>query len=240
MTKPIIAIVGYGQFGKFMAKHLRPHARIIPITRTSNPVLIAKAQIVILAVPFQHLTEAVETIKPFVRPEVYIIDVTSIKEAPLALLANHFPHHHILGTHPIFGPRSGKRGIVGLPIVLTNVSFPPTAYRAVKKWIGTALGLRIIELTATAHDEQMALVQGLTHFIGRAVTNMGITSLPTNTASYQHLVELQNLIGNDSWELFTTIQNGNPRAGAIRREFLSTLLKLDAQLKKENQHLKSK
>lgn len=230
MQKPRLAIIGYGQFGRFLAKHLRPHALITPFDKQTDPTKIKNAGVVIFAVPFADLPVAIQYFKPHISETAYIIDVTSIKVPVLDLLIKHFPQHHILGTHPIFGPQSGKHGIQKLPLVLCNVSVPTKEYCLLKQWLKKQLVLTIIEMTAEQHDEEMALVQGLTHFIGRAVTEMQIPSLTTNTKSYQHLIELQSLIGNDSWDLFLTIQNGNPKAASVRKKFLETLQSLDGRL----------
>jgi prephenate dehydrogenase len=237
MKKLPIAIIGYGQFGKFLARHLRPYAVIIPIEETTPPHRVERAKIIIFAVPFKNLKTAILRIKPFINSSAYIIDVTSIKQPALALLQKYFPGHPILGTHPIFGPQSGKGGIKGLSIVLCNHSFSKKEYRMLKQWLQKTLHLKTIEMTAAQHDAEMAYVQGLTHFIGRAITHMNIPTFGTNTASYQHLIELQQLIGSDSWDVFETIQNGNKMTALVRKKFLTNLLTLEQNL---SQKLKTK
>lgn len=230
MKNPTVAIVGYGQLGRFMAKHLKPYCRVIPIERDTAPQNIYSANMVIFAVPWSGLETAVMTLKPYIQKEALILDVTSVKQKPLALLKKHFKGHEILGTHPIFGPESGKNGLNGLPIVVCNVSFTTTHYKQIKQFLSKNLKLKVIEQTAGAHDRDMALVQGLTHFIGRAVIRMGITRHVTDTKSYTHLCELKQLLENDSWELFKTIQNTNPAARKVRRSFLKELTGIENEL----------
>ncbi len=230
MKKLTVAIVGYGQLGRFMAKHLKQYCRIVPIERETNPEKVSNCDAVIFAVPWSGLEQAVHTLKPYIKNGALILDVMSVKQKPLALLKKHFKQHEILGTHPIFGPQSGKHGLKGLPIVLCNVSFSKTHYTQIKSFISKRLQLRVIEQTASQHDSDMACVQGLTHFIGRAVTAMGISSHTTDTASYAHLLELKELLADDSSELFRTIQTTNPKAKKVRQSFLKQLLKLEKQL----------
>lgn len=235
VTKKLrIAIIGYGQFGRFMAKHLRPFATIVPIDVATDPKKIATCQVVIFAVPMPSLEMAIKRVRPHVSPTALILDVTSVKQAPLALLHTTFPTHEILGTHPIFGPQSGKRGIAGLPIVITNVSFSAQHYKNVKIFLAQTLKLKVIEQTATQHDNEMARVQALTHLIGRAITELDIASYATNTRSYTHLLELKELLKNDSWELFATIQNANPEAKEIRKAFQSTIESLEKRLNSQS------
>jgi prephenate dehydrogenase len=233
LPKPKIAIIGYGQFGQFMAKHLKPYFTVVPIKRDTDPKKVATCDIVIFAVPWSGLETAITTLKPYIQKEALILDVTSVKQKPLALLTKHFPTHEILGTHPIFGPQSGKHGLTGLPIVLCNISFTKPHYTAVTKFLKQTLKLQVIEETAIEHDTEMARVQGLTHFIGRALLQLDIKSYATNTKSYAQLLELKRLLANDSWELFTTIQNTNPEAKIVRKELLTTLAALERDLSKK-------
>ena len=78
----------------------------------------------------------------------------------------------------------------------------------------------------------MAKVQGLTHFIGRAIVQMDIKSHLTNTKSYEQLLELKDLLAEDSWELFQTIQNTNPEAVKTRKQFTKAIADLENQLAK--------
>lgn len=228
--KQKVAIVGYGQFGRFMAKHLRTHVSVVPIRRTHDPKRIATCDIVIFTVPYEGLEETIKRLKPHIKKSALIIDVTSVKQKPIALLKKHFKGHGILGTHPIFGPQSGKNGIEGLPVVLCNVSFSKKNYASVKRFLRKELALKIIELSPKEHDREMARVQGLTHFIGRALLQLDVHTYPSNTKSYEQLLELKRLLRNDSWKLFETIQNANPEAKYIRKQFLNELKKIEQKL----------
>jgi prephenate dehydrogenase len=230
MQKIKIGIIGFGQFGAFMAKHLKAHATIVPVHRETNPVVLQDCDVVVFAVPWDGLLDAIKRAKPYVRADALIVDVTSVKQKPLALLAKHFPNHQRLGTHPIFGPQSGKNGLAGLPIVLCRESTPTPLYKKIKRFLKTTYALHILEMTPQEHDHEMAHIQGLTHFIGRALLLLDIKSYPANTQSYARLLELTDLLRYDSMELFKTIQNVNPEAKKVRRNFLDALQQLHRDL----------
>lgn len=232
VQKPKIAIVGYGQFGRFAAKHLRPHAQIVPIHRDTPAEKIAECQIIIFSVSWSGLEPVILRLKNHIAPSALIVDVMSVKQKPLALLKKHFKHNEILGTHPIFGPQSGKKGVAGLPIVLCNVSFSKKHYAQTKRFLKQTLELKVIEKSPKEHDQDMAEVQGLTHLIGRALKRMDIKRHNTSTKSYQHLLELVELIGEDTWELFHTIQTTNPEATKARKKFVKEITTLEQQLEK--------
>jgi prephenate dehydrogenase len=147
-----VAIVGFGQFGRFMAQHLTPHVVVVPVTSGTNPEVVASCDVVIFAVPYGALLQAASRVQPFVAKHALILDVTSVKQKPLALLRRVFKGHQILGTHPIFGPQSGKGGIAGLPIVLCNTTCTPSTYTYVRRFLKQTLALQIIEQTAKEHD----------------------------------------------------------------------------------------
>jgi prephenate dehydrogenase len=227
-----VAIIGCGQFGRFMAKHLAPYVEVVPVDEKTDAVVVASCQAVIFAVPFSALPIAVKRIAPFVQSGTVVFDVTSVKQKPLALLNRYFRKHQVIGTHPVFGPQSGKEGIRDLPIVLCNISANQHTYATIKRFLREKLGLHIIEQTPKEHDHQMAHVQALTHFIGRALVNLDVQSYATNTQSYKHLLELRDLLQFDSWELFETIQTTNVEAKRVRKKLLQELVHLEKKLGK--------
>ena len=76
----------------------------------------------------------------------------------------------------------------------------------------------------------MAHVQGLSHFIGRALKHIEISDYATSTESYKQLVELRDLLAGDSWDLFETIQNTNSETKKVRTKFLKELEKIEKKL----------
>ncbi|MES2225277.1 MAG: prephenate dehydrogenase [Patescibacteria group bacterium] len=233
-----VGIVGYGQFGRFMAAHLSKYAQVraFDVAGKEGVLLVsltdvASSDLLIFAVPVQNLEEACEQVVPHVSPGALIVDVSSVKMRPLAILKAYFPDHEILGTHPIFGPQSGKDGIEGLPLVVANVSWTSEHYNQILRFLSGTLGLHVIERTPEEHDREMARVQGLTHFIGKALVRLDIQEYETGTMSYNQLIKLRELLKDDSWELFKTIENENPYAQEVREGFLTTLAILEKELK---------
>lgn len=214
----------------FMGEWLSPHVTVHLLGRADDVSVVGGVDVVVFAVPFASLPTAIANVKPYLRPTTLVMDVTSIKVAPLALLKEAFPHHEIIGTHPIFGPQSGKNGIAGLPVVVTNVSATSDSYAGICAFLRDTLALRVIEQSAEQHDTDMADIQALTHLIGRALLRLDIKSHATDTRSYQQLLELCDLLRFDSFELFTTIQNGNPKAKAVRDAFRAELDALETEL----------
>jgi prephenate dehydrogenase len=76
----------------------------------------------------------------------------------------------------------------------------------------------------------MAHVQALTHFVARALDELHVVDSDFATISYEEIMKAARLVSEDSWELFRTIQNGNPFAATKRRAFIKKLIELEDRL----------
>ena len=158
-------------------------------------------------------------------------DVTSVKTRPLEILGGIIPEHaDLLGTHPLFGPQSGKNGIASLRIALCPVRISPERYYKACDFLTDKLRLLVLKTTPDAHDQEMARVQAMTHFISRALRKIGLSPSPMATRAYEKLQEFSDIVMSDSWDLFLTIENGNPYAGPLRRTLLDELAVLEDSL----------
>jgi len=130
-----IGIIGFGNFGKFMAKQLKEKAEII-VTDVVNKEKEAKeigvkfdslenllqSKIIILAVPMENFKVMLHKIKDKLLPGTLILDVCSLKVFSCNAMKEILPENvEIIGTHPLFGPQSAHDSIKGMKIVLCNV-----------------------------------------------------------------------------------------------------------------------
>jgi len=224
-------IIGFGRFGQLAARHLRDHFDVVVTdardiaedagrvgVRTAALVEVAGCDTVMLAVPVQALEHTLADVASHVRPGALVIDVASVKMLPARWMAEALPVGvDIVATHPLFGPQSARRGLEGQPLVICPVR--GEAHHRVAEF-GRKLGLKVSVTTPEEHDREMAYVQALTHLIGRTLVNIRIPDEELKTDSYQHLLELCALIGDDSEELFFAIQNLNPFAQEITQQFI--------------------
>ena len=78
-TTPSIGLMGFGAFGRLIARHLKPHCRLLafdpalPADAATGGIIaadaaeIAACDIVILAVPVAALSDAIATLRPHLR-----------------------------------------------------------------------------------------------------------------------------------------------------------------------------
>lgn len=237
-----LGVVGFGNFGKFLVKHLLPFFEISVFDQrdisTECEVLgvrcgslsdVVARDVVVLAIPVQYLEAWLKESSHLFNPKALVVDVSSVKVKPVELMLRYLPETvEIVGTHPLFGPESGKHGITGLNIVLCEVR--TTQIDSIRCFLTDKLSLNVIESTPQEHDQQMAYVQALTHFVSRALKEMKLPDVPQKTPTYQSLLHIQNTLGNDSEELFRTIQTENSLAQAVRQQFLNILEQINRRL----------
>lgn len=229
MARQSLGLIGLGQFGTLMSKHLAAHFNVhgyspnSPVPAQVTPATFGQAagcDIVVFSVPAAKLEDILRQAAPYIKPGALVMDVCSVKTEPAHLLETLVPMHaEVIATHPLFGPQSGANGIAGLKMVVC----PLRTARAeqVETFLRDKLGLTVITTTPEEHDRDMAYVQALTHLIGRSLLAIPAPQTPLATQSYQNLLNMCALIRNDTLELFHSLQHQNPYAEEVTSRFLA-------------------
>lgn len=228
-----LGLIGFGQFGQLAARHLADHFDVrvsdtAPGAKAAARAMglafrpveeVARCEVVVVAAPVRVMRQVFEEIAPHLQPGALVIDVGSVKTLPSQWMAQLLPAHvDLVATHPLFGPQSAKAGLQGLRMVVCPVR--GERHECVARF-ARELGLTVTVTTAEEHDREMAYVQALTHLIGRSLVNLRIPDEQLKTPSYQHLLDLCALIGDDTFELFTAIQTLNPYAAEVAEAFVA-------------------
>jgi prephenate dehydrogenase len=151
---------------------------------------------------------------------------------PIELMTEILPLSvEIIGTHPLFGPQSGREGISGMRVAFCPVR--TTRAEQIENFLREKLQLKVLPRTAEEHDREMAHVQALTHFVARALDELHVAKSALATVSYEELMRAARLVSEDSWELFQTIQQGNPFAADKRKSFVGKLVELEKRMNGE-------
>lgn len=237
-----LGLVGFGQFGQLAAERLKPHFDILvsdTTDRSAEAAAIGVAfgtmdeaaarEVVIVAVPVRVMQATFQAIAPHLQPGALVVDVGSVKTLPVKWMLESLPSHvDIVATHPLFGPQSARAGLEGQRLVICPVR--GERHHKIAE-LARSFGLVPSITTPEEHDQEMAYVQALTHLIGRSLVNLNIPDEALKTASYQHLLELCRLIGDDTFELFTAIQTLNPYAADVAASFVAQAQGLLDQVK---------
>jgi chorismate mutase / prephenate dehydrogenase len=121
----------------------------------------ARNDLVIIAVPIAATESVIRDVGPHVRSGACLMDVTSVKQAPLAaMLASARSDVDVVGTHPMFGPYPGDD--MDRQRVVLCKGRGDAGYGRVKRMF-ELFGAEVVESDAAEHDAQMALIQVLVH-----------------------------------------------------------------------------
>ncbi|MGO9411910.1 MAG: prephenate dehydrogenase/arogenate dehydrogenase family protein [Spirochaetia bacterium] len=244
----VIGIYGLGRFGYFWAEQLAARATVcgysrdagrpIPkgVTRVGEDELLS-LPVIILCVAISAIEEVLKRTGARLSPGALVMDTCSVKTHPVDLMQRLLPEAvSVLGTHPMFGPDSARNGVRGLPLILcpARVSDSQTA-----QWreFFTSMGLAVSVMSPDEHDREAAFTQGVTHYIGRVLSDFGVRRSSIGTVGFNKLLEIVEQTCNDPWQLFLDLQRYNPHTREMRSRLSRSL---DSVMNAINESLESK
>ncbi len=239
----MIGIIGYGRFGRLMARYLSSEVRV-EVYRRGRPTgerqgrrivfksleEVCRQRIVIPAVPISQMERMLKEMAPHLSRNTLVIDVCSVKVYPCRLMMKLLPEKvSILGTHPMFGPDSAAESLSGKKIVLCPQRIELRPLHRIRAFLETR-GLTVIETTPEQHDRKIAVSLALTHFIGRSLSRFGARPMDIDTDGYQRLLHTLETVENDTWQLFEDMHRYNPYAREVREAFLTAAARIHGDL----------
>ena len=218
-----IGIVGQGRFGQLLKRILEQEFAVCTYDSATDAPEAEQAllacETIFYALPISKFSEALERhCKHFLedgKPRT-LIDVLSVKSYAKETFEDFLPKNcEAILTHPMFGPDSVPKDssdsawLQGLKIVMDRFRSSEATF---EKWRSffTNCGMTVTLLTAEKHDRLAANSQGLAHFIGRVLDEFGMQETEIDTLGASMLMRIKEQTCNDSWELFTDLQNNNP------------------------------
>ena len=220
-----IGIVGFGNFGQFLAKRIISKGHRVIATSRGDYSSVATSlgacfypdiddfceehpDIVILSTSILS-TEKVLKEFPFqrLRRNTLFCDVLSVKQFPKQLFLKLLPENFdILCLHPMFGPDSGKGSWRDLPLVYEKVRLGEEKGRKSRCKQLLQLfedeGCRMVEMSCEEHDKQAASSQFITHTVGRMLGTMELADTTISTKGFESLRSLVDNTYNDSFDLY--------------------------------------
>lgn len=227
MEPSSIGIVGgLGRMGKMMARFFVEAGYPVRIADSmAGPVdwrSIARNDVVLLAVPIPEVEEVVREIGPHTIEGGVVIDIASLKEAPVRAMLAHC-RGEIIGTHPLFGPATAS--LEGQLVFLC----PAKSTRWVV-WLKAFLadqGAEVAEIDPLRHDRLMGTVQVLRHMLlftfGRTLMELDFdlgSDLKLSGPLFSQLVGLLSRQAHQSPDLFANLAIHNPATEEVCDRFL--------------------
>jgi len=273
-----VAIIGgSGGMGRWCASFLSKDGKEVVITgRNERKLLEAKqelgvgvatnaeavqsADVILISVPMDNLEPVVQEIQPYIRPKQVVIEITSTKVVPSEIMHRHIKAGLTLGVHPMFGP--GASSVARRNFVLTPTNEAETTLAQKVKDYLEAREARVTLMTPQEHDEMMAVILGLSHFIAivSADTLLSLGKVKQRDAisgtTYKLLLTLVESVISEDPEFYASLQMSLPNMTKIeelfqessktwaelvknkdQRQFILRMNSLRDKLKKENPDL---
>ena len=185
----------------------------------SNVELAGRHDLVMVAVPINATEAVIREIGPYVRTGAILVDITSVKTAPLAAMMESTQDDvSVVGTHPMFGPSTS--GFDRQKVVLCK-GRGDAAFSAMKR-LFEAFGAECIEASAEEHDAQMALIQVLVHektmVLGSVLERLKASlsrSLDFASPIYRTELAMIGRMFSQGADLYADILTSNPEASRL-------------------------
>jgi prephenate dehydrogenase len=235
-----VAIVGgSGRMGRWLASFLLKDGQdVVAIGRNKSRLreikqqlgiktatsldTVRTADVILISVPIDSFESVVKQLPPL-RPGQTVMDITSIKTRPVEIMHRYIKAGKVLGTHPVFGP--GAKDFSKQNVVLTPTSKKETALAQKVKQYLKARGGRVVLMAPQEHDEMMAVVLGLAHFIAlvSADTLLSFNQLKqmekVGGATYRLLLTLAESVLTEDADLYASLQMNLPKMPEIHGLF---------------------
>jgi len=228
-----IGILGFGNFGQFLAKTFTKYHDVFACSRTDYSAVAASMGVgytntieemfaqasgidcLVVSVSILSFESVIRRIPMNLLENVLVVDVLSVKMLPKTVLQVVLPESAgILCTHPMYGPESGKHSWRGLPFVYEKVRVANQLSLCCEQFLDIfrVSNCRMVEMTCETHDEAAAGSQFVTHFTGRMLAQLGLRSTPINTKGFETLLALVDNTCKDSLDLFRALYKCNPNS----------------------------
>lgn len=191
---------------------------------TSNVEAVKQADVILISVPLDNFEQVVLQISPHTNSRQVILDITSLKAIPVETMHRHIRAGLVLGTHPVFGP--GARDVANQNFALTPTSTEETALAQKIKQYLEERGARATLMSPQEHDEMMAVVLGLSHFIAIASADALLSfdkfqlMKEIGGTTYRVLLTLVESVISEDPELYASLQMSLPDIQQIEELFL--------------------
>jgi len=251
-----IAIIGAGKMGIWFAKFFeakkheviladRKKERLeclkdVPVDLTTNfQEAVCNADQIYICVSISAIEDVVKTISPVLHKGQVVMDICSIKEAPVKTMHQYIKEATVLGTHPVFGP--GSNGIKHKAYVLTPTNPAEEKFAAkFKAWLEMEEA-HVFVMSPKKHDELMAVVLGLPHFLGLVAceTLLEQKNLPETKqvagTTYRMLFTLAEATALETPDLYAAVQTNLSNLGEIEDLFMAKAQELLTLIKNKDQ-----
>ncbi len=252
-----LAVIGAGKMGVWFARFFQSKGYSVVLADRKQEKLdavkdlqvdltadfrqaVKDADQILLCVSINAIEEVAKTISPAIHEGQVVMDIASIKEAPVKTMHEYIKGGLVLGTHPVFGP--GSNGVKHKAYILTPTNAKEQEFaEKFKQWLDEEEA-HVFIMTPKKHDELMSVVLGLPHFLGLVAceTLLEQKDFPETKkvagTTYRMLFTLAEATALETPDLYASLQTNLPELGKIEdlfmakaQQWLSLIKKKDTQ-----------
>jgi prephenate dehydrogenase len=228
---PLSIIGAHGTMGAWFTAMLRQSGFVVLEIDQNTPAeqrlqALQRSRSVLFSLPIATVIAVIAETLPALAPDTLVIDITSLKSAPLTAMLKH--PGEVLGLHPMCAPSDS--GLVNQPVVVCPGRSGPRTDLFLQVLSG--LQARLVEMNAEQHDKIMAVVQGLNHFssivFAHSLRSIGISvaeSMQVASPVYQLRMQLMGRILAQHPQLYVDIELENPYVPAALNAYAESMQK---------------
>lgn len=238
-----LAILGAGGgMGRLLVRQARQAgAEVAAFNRTSGrgclpftaaPEMLPHCQIILCCLPESALAATLATLRPHLREDQILTDITSLKGPALRIMAEGHPGP-VVGSHPLFGPKArfsaGQTGIsggLGRRVAIVPGARAQENHIALVENLFQAMGCKTFQCSGKEHDRAMAMMQGLNFLDQLAFLSIVSTVSRLDdfiTPSFKRRLNAAKKFLHQDAELFTSLARDNPYVKEMGEALLNEL-----------------
>ncbi len=203
---------GRGKMGIVLADFFRKKGYEVLIsdreTEMTNAELTQKSDIILISVPLSVFEKVILEIAPFLKKDALLMDISSVKKMPLAVMMHHFSGA-VLATHPMCAPHNFSKG--------QTIVFCGGRHQERHTEIQNLFSdFEVVKISAEEHDLAMGLIQGVEHLMkiafAKTIAESGLSlSLLQKTQSpiYRFQMALVGRLLSQNEKLYSEISFGS-------------------------------
>jgi prephenate dehydrogenase len=237
------AILGAGGgMGRLLARQAqRAGVEIISFNRTpakgclpfaAAGGVLPECKIILCCLPETALSETLQILRPWLRQDQVLADITSLKSQAMSIMAATHPGP-VVGTHPLFGPKArftgkgtGLSSGLGRRVAIVPGARAQTSHVALVEAFFESMGCQTFLCSAREHDRAMAMMQGLNFLDQLAFLSIASTVSRLDnfiTPSFKRRLNAAKKFLHQDAELFTGLAGNNPYVQEMGEVLLSEL-----------------
>ncbi len=188
-----------------------------------NVNAVKSANRILISVPIENFEQVVREIHSHIRPDQVVMDICSVKEFPVKVMHEYIKTGITLGTHPMFGPRTGNIQKQNFVLTPTNNKERKFA-NDFKEWLEEKQ-VNVSIMSPRKHDELMSAVLGLSHFVGIVVCDTLINCADfaetkgVAGTSYKLLLMLAETVASQDPKFCASLQMSLPKVENVEDLF---------------------